>query len=156
MGKCFLALICLLLTAASAFAQTFTDPVPYCRAVGTIDKPDARYAGPKLPAWMAAKLGLEGSQGQMMEWRCAGGEVLACLYGANIPCYGKADTSRAPTSAIAEFCRQNPGSDFVPMVVTGHDTVVSWACQGSDPVVTSVGEVDSQGYARAYWQAVSP
>src|SRR5262249_57232029 len=47
-----------LLTASPALAQSFTDPVPYCRAVGTIDEPDARYGGPKLPGWMAAQLGL--------------------------------------------------------------------------------------------------
>ena len=27
-------------------AQTYSAPVSYCKAVGTIDEPDARYAGP--------------------------------------------------------------------------------------------------------------
>lgn len=70
-----------------------------------------------------------------MEWRCAKGAVLACVYGANIPCDSKANTSRKPTSAITDYCKQNPDSTFVPMVVTGHSTTVSWACHGAVPVV---------------------
>ena len=53
-------------------------------------------------------------------------------------------------------CRENPGSDFVPMYVTGHETVVSWACRGTDPAVTNVGAVDAQGYAKAFWEQVAP
>jgi hypothetical protein len=141
---------------APAFGASFADPVPYCRTVGTIDRPDARYAGPKLPEWMAAKLHLAPDEARLMEWRCAHGAVLACLYGANIPCDAKADTRRTPTPAIAQFCRDNPDAAFVPMVVTGHETVVSWACRGARPAVTAVGAVDAEGYAKAYWQRVAP
>jgi hypothetical protein len=42
------------------------------------------------------------------------------------------------------------------MVVTGHETVVSWACQAGEPAVTKVQAVDDQGYARAYWRSVTP
>jgi hypothetical protein len=146
----------MLLTTAPALAQDFTDPVPYCAAVGTIDKPDQRYQGPKLPDWMAAKLHLAPDQGKFMEWRCAQGAVLACLYGANIPCDSKAETSQVPSAAISDYCRQNPGTSFVPMYVTGHATVVSWACQGADPVVISVGAVDAEGYAKDFWHPVAP
>ena len=137
-------------------AQKFSDPVSYCRAVGTVDKPDARYIGPKLPSWMAEKLNLKPDQSKMMEWRCANGLVLACLYGANIPCGSKAMTSQKPTQAIIDYCRQNPDSQFVPMVVTGHETTVSWACHGPRPVVIRTSAVDAQGYAKQYWHEVSP
>src|ERR1700760_1768486 len=70
------------LSTLPTFARTFTDPVAYCKAVGTSDKPDSRYTGPKLPAWMATKLHLQPDQPKMVEWRCANGAVLACLYGA--------------------------------------------------------------------------
>jgi len=156
MKEWFAALLLTCLAASAAAAQSYSDPAAYCAAVGTIDKPDQRYVGPKLPDWMAAKLHLAPDQATFMEWRCADGAVLACLYGANIPCASKADTSRTPTPGIADYCRQNPGSDFVPMYVTGHDTVVSWACHGADPVVTDVGAVDAQGYAKAYWEKVAP
>jgi hypothetical protein len=139
-----------------AVAESYTDPVAYCRAVRTIDRPDARYGGPKLPAWMAEKLHLDPSQVKLMEWRCARGAVLTCLYGANIPCDAKADTSRTPTPAIAAFCRENPNATFVPMVVTGHETVVSWACKDGQPLPTKVGAVDAEGYAKAYWRRVAP
>lgn len=146
----------LLSSAAPAFAASYTDPVAYCRAVGTIDVPDARYSGPKLPAWMAAKLRLDRSEGDRMRWRCAHGAVLACLYGANIPCDAKADTSRKPTPAIAEFCRGHSDADFVPLVVTGHETVVSWACRSGLPLPAKVGAVDAEGYAAAYWRRIAP
>jgi hypothetical protein len=149
---------CLLMIVAipSALSRSYDDPVAYCRAVGTIDKPAAPYAGPKLPGWMATALDLQPDQGDRMEWRCAHGRVLACLYGANIPCAAKAVTRRRPTVAITGFCRDNPDATFVPMVVTGHETVVSWACHDKRPVVTSVGAVDREGYAAAYWRKVAP
>jgi hypothetical protein len=137
-------------------AQTYSDPVPYCKAVGTIDKPDARYVGPKLPAWMAEKLNMQPDQAKLMEWRCANGVVLACQYGANIPCDSKAMTSKEPTQAIIDYCRQNADSQFVPMYVTGHDTSVSWGCHGSRPVVIRSARVDAQGYQEDFWQKVSP
>jgi hypothetical protein len=153
--KCVLTALALAATMP-AFAQTFTDPVPYCKAVGTLDKPDARYAGPKLPAWMAEKLHLQSNEERMMEWRCANKAVLACLYGANIPCGSKAKTSRKPTPAIVDYCRQNPNSAFVPTVVTGHESAVSWACHRNVPVVTRSAAVDAQGYQKDFWTVVSP
>ena len=146
----------LILVAAPSLAQTYADPVAYCKAVGTIDKPDSRYTGPKLPAWMAKDLNLKPDQGKLMEWRCANGAVLACVYGANLPCDSKANASQKPTTAIAKYCQQNPDSKFVPMYVTGHATTVSWACHGSNPVVIRTAPVDAQGYAKAYWKPVSP
>jgi hypothetical protein len=82
----------MLLATLPAFAQAFTNPVAYCKAEGTIDRPDSRYTGPKLPAWMARDLNLKPGQSKLMEWRCANGTVLACVYGANIPCDSKANT----------------------------------------------------------------
>ena len=154
--KWFLLPALFILAISSGLAQTFADPVPYCRAVGTIDKPDARYTGPKLPAWMAEKLNLKPDQGKLMEWRCADGQVLACLYGANIPCSSKAITSKKPTRAVVDYCRQNPDSQFVPMYVTGHETSLSWACHGPRPVIIQSEAVDAQGYVKRYWQPVSP
>jgi hypothetical protein len=154
--KMLLSVVILVVSVSPAFAQTYSDPVPYCKAVGTIDKPDARYSGPKLPAWMAKALNMQPDQGKLMEWRCAKGAVLACQYGANIPCDSKAVTSQKPTQAIIEYCRQNSGSDFVPMYVTGHDSAVSWACKGTAPAVIHSASVDAQGYQASYWQKVSP
>ena len=156
MRRCLLSCLAAALgaLAAPAFAQGFADPVAYCKAVGTIDRPDARYAGPTSPGWIAAALKLP--DGMPFAWRCAGGAVLACAYGANIPCDSKARTSRVPTGPIRDYCRQNPNSDGVPMVVTGHDTVIAWRCDGTHPAVAGADKVDAQGYAAAYWTKVAP
>lgn len=137
-------------------AQSYSGPVPYCRAIGTIDKPDSRYTGPKLPRWMARKLNLTPGDADKMEWRCANGAVLACLYGANIPCDSKANSSAQPTAAVSDYCRENPDASFIPAVVTGHETNVSWACRRGKPYVTGSAELDAQGYVKAYWQPVHP
>jgi hypothetical protein len=156
-SRMFLLAVIPVLWVSSALAQkTYSDPLPYCKAVGTIDKPDARYAGPKLPAWMAKKLNMQPDQGNLMAWRCADGAVLACQYGANIPCDAKPGTSHKPTQPIIDYCQQNPGSDFVPMVVTGHDTNLSWACHGSTPAVIHSAQIDAHGYVAKYWREVSP
>lgn len=146
----------MLLAISPGFAQSYSDPAAYCKAVGTIDKPDSRYTGPKLPAWMAKELNLKRSQGKFMEWRCADGAVLACVYGANIPCDAKANTSQTPTAAIVDYCKQNPDSTFVPMFVIGHETAISWACHSGNPVVINSAAVDAQGYQKSYWKRVSP
>jgi hypothetical protein len=152
----FLAIAMFTLWGTPAFAQPYRDPIAYCQAVGTINPPDTRYVGPKLPRWMARTLNLEPDQGSMMEWRCADGAVLACVYGANIPCDAKADTSQTPTQAITDYCRLNKNASYIPMVVTGHETAIKWACQGKKPVVIGVVPTDAQGYNSTYWQKVQP
>jgi hypothetical protein len=156
LAKLLLPVAILAALCSPAFAVTYSDPVPYCKAVGTIDKPDARYTGPKFPAWMAKDLKMSPDQGKMMEWRCANGAVLACQYGANIPCDSKADISQTPAQPIIDYCRQNPDSQFVPMYVTGHASAVSWACHGPRPEVLHSAQVDAQGYQSEYWHKVAP
>jgi hypothetical protein len=134
----------------------YRDPIAYCQAVGTIGKPDGRYSGPKLPVWMARDLNLKPRQGDMMEWRCANGAVMACVYGANIPCDSKANTSQTPTQAVTNYCKHNKNSSFVPKYVTGHESAVSWACHDATPVVIGVDPTDPQGYSSSYWHKVEP
>lgn len=146
----------LLFLSSPAKAQSYSSPVGYCKAVGTIDRPDNRYTGPKLPRWMARKLNLASSDEDKMEWRCANGAVLACVYGANIPCGTKANTNAQPTTPIRDYCHQNPNVSFVPAVVTGHETNISWACRSGRPLVTGSAALDAQGYVKAYWHPVAP
>jgi hypothetical protein len=84
-------------------------------------------------------------------YRCAGGRLLACVVGANLP-YGKADVRRRLPGAD-DYCRQNPGSTFIPMAVTGHDTIYAWRCAGASaapgrPVV----RLDGQGFVARTWK----
>ena len=104
--------------APGAAEQRFDDPFAYCAAVGTIDAPDARYAGPAMPDAIArrpqdgpghARRTRRPSRSATHSiWRCMAGKVYACTFGANLPCQEKADTSRSPTSAMTAFCRDEP------------------------------------------------
>ena len=144
----------------------FTDPFAYCTAVGTMDTPDARYAGPKTPDAVVNGLRkvLETPDDVPMEpfvagtfWRCMDGAVWACFVGANLPCTTKADTSRTPTPDMADFCTANPNSDFIPAYVTGRATVYEWRCTNDAPeIVKQLVEPDAQGFWSNIWYEISP
>lgn len=151
--------------AADAPAATYADPAPYCASVRTLDKPDARYTGPAVPDWVgrALKKATHASADAPLElfkhaeWRCADGHVLACAYGANIPCDSKADTSRKPARGAEEFCREQPEAAVVPAMATGHATVYAWRCRAGRPeIARQVLKVDRQGFAASFWHRVSP
>ena len=151
---------------APATAQTFDDPFAYCAAVGAIDAPDGRYAGPKMPDAIAH--GLKSALGMPEDapleplrenatWRCMAGRVYACAFGANLPCAEKADTSRSPTSAMGAFCRENPAADAIPMVVTGRATVYAWRCADGAPAIErQITEPDARGYLANVWHEIAP
>ena len=153
--------------SATSLSATFTDPFAYCAAVGTIDAPDARYAGPKVPDGVIEGFkkaaGLEASTApsdvfkKATIWRCMEGKVYACNFGANLPCDSKANTDKAPTEAMASYCAANPNSDFIPMSVTGHDTIYSWRCALDKPqLLEQIGSVDARGYVAQIWYAIEP
>ncbi len=84
-------------------------------------------------------------------YRCADGDVLLCNVGANLPC-GKANTSEV-LPAATQWCEAHENSDFIPMAVTGHDTIYNWRCIGriarpGDPV----GKIDARGFFVEYWK----
>jgi hypothetical protein len=147
--------------AADAAAQTYDDPFAYCRAVGTIDAPDARWKGPAVPKSIAAGLAAAfdlppGAPIAPFErgtsWRCMNGAVYACNVGANLPCSEKADPSRTPTSAMRDFCRDQPSSDFIPAYVTGRATVYEWRCRDGAPEAgRQIGAADARGYVADVW-----
>ena len=144
--------------------ERFEDPFVYCAAVGTIDAPDARYAGPTMPEAVArglrAALGMPESAplrlfGRHAIWRCMAGKVYACTFGANLPCGAKADTSTSPTPAMIGFCRENPGADAIPMVVTGRATVYAWSCAGAIPAIErQLAAPDARGFLANIWYEI--
>jgi hypothetical protein len=154
-------------TAATPAATTYKDPFSYCASVGTIDAPDARYTGKPAPEAVikgylkAAGLNYQTEYSEMYQrmtiWRCMNGQVLACNFGANLPCDSKADTNKTPTQAMADFCKENPGSDFIPMSVTGHETIYSWHCIKEAPeLLDQISQVDAAGYLANIWYTVQP
>ena len=144
----------------------FTDPFAYCAAVGTIDEPNSRYAGPKVPELVARGLmkAFGAPAAAPVEpflhntfWRCMGGVVYACTVGANLPCQERADVSRAPTESMVNFCRNNPQAEVIPAVVTGRTTVYEWTCTNGRPeVARQFAHPDARGFLSNIWYAISP
>ena len=155
-------------TVPPAVAVTrFTDPFAYCAAVGTLDSPDARYTGTLIPDAVingfkqAAGLSVSTEPLDVFRkttvWRCMEGKVFACNFGANLPCDSKADTNRTPSPEMADYCKANPGADFIPMSVTGHASVYSWHCVKNAPeVLDQIGQVDAAGYLAQIWYEIQP
>lgn len=146
-------------------AATFSDPFAYCAAVGTIDQPDARYTGEKVPDTVIQgyikSAGLKDTTEPMDTfkqttiWRCMDQKVYACNFGANLPCDSKANTSKTPTQAMADYCKENQDSEFIPMAVTGHDTIYSWHCvKGTPELLDQIGKVDAAGYLEQIWYPI--
>jgi hypothetical protein len=141
--------------------KTFNDPFSYCKCAGTIDTPDKKYQGERIPESMISsikkKMGLTDDVTtdyirDTTTWRCMDGKVLICMTGANLPCLEKADTRRIPTEAMNDFCKANPDLEYIPAVVTGRSTVYEWRCSGTKPVVVKqVSIPDKQGYRSDIW-----
>jgi hypothetical protein len=85
--------------------------------------------------------------------RCVGAQLMGCYIGANIPCF-KANTRRTLPGATA-WCRDNPGSKFIPMSATGHDTIYDWSCKGRSAVAgKAISTVDPKGYIAESWKEI--
>lgn len=162
------AIVPLTPTMNSVAAQkTYSDPFAYCAAVGTIDTPDARYAGPQMSEEIVngykTAAGLETSTEPMEMfmkttiWRCMDNQVYACNFGANLPCDSKANIDKTPSPAMEEYCKANPDSEFITMSETGHETIYSWHCTKDIPeVLDQIGEVDAAGFLAQIWYPIHP
>jgi hypothetical protein len=145
--------------------ETYADPFSFCTAAGTIDKPDARYTGEQVPDTIIQgyikSAGLQNSTEPSDQfkkstiWRCMDGSVYACNFGANLPCDSQANTDKNPTQAMADFCKENANSDFIPMAVTGHTTIYSWRCNNDKPEVDKqINHADSSGFIAEIWYKI--
>jgi hypothetical protein len=144
---------------------SYSDPFAYCAAVGSIDSPDARYSGSKLPDAIIQGMIQQGFLPAAMPaesqkhtaWRCMDHNVWVCNYGVNIPCLEKADLSQVPTSAMEDYCKMNPTVEGIPAYITGRVTIYSWNCKEGKPgMVGQIMAVDPQGYPSAYWHELAP
>jgi hypothetical protein len=154
--------------ASAETAAAFNDPVSYCKTVGAIDTPDAKYKGPAVPDWMVAALytpqeiKAQKSSGidpkRAVVWRCMGVVVWACVQG-NSPICGKANQSKIPTSAMREFCAGQPNAEVIPLSVIGHENpmIYDWACKGKEPAAAcQILKVDARGYPSELWKKIGP
>jgi hypothetical protein len=144
----------------------FSDPFAYCAALGTIDAPDSRYTGPKVPDVIPQ--GLKKAFGAPADaplapflrntyWRCMDGQVYACTVGANLPCQKRADVSCKPTEGMTDFCKENPNAEVIPAVATPRATVYAWKCANGVPeVVRQFAYPDARGFLSNIWYAIRP
>jgi putative hemolysin len=144
---------------------SYSDPFAYCAAVGTIDTPDERYNGPKMPDSVIQAMIRQGIVSadtppefqQNAVWRCMNNSVWVCHFGATLPCLEKADTTQVPTSGMEDYCETNPTADSIPAAVTGRATVYQWGCKdGSPTVVKRLCKTDPQGYLADFWYGLTP
>ncbi|HEX2449479.1 MAG TPA: hypothetical protein VHK26_15080 [Methyloceanibacter sp.] len=151
-----------------AAEASFNDVTAYCKAVGDVDAPDAKYPGPKVPDWMVIALytpdeikaqtasGIDPAHA--IVWRCMGGAVYGCVQG-NAPICGKANQDKTPTKAMREFCASQPNADVIPLVVIGHENpmIYDWSCKGKEPTITKqIFKVDAQGFPVELWKEIAP
>jgi hypothetical protein len=144
---------------------SFTDPFAYCAAAGTVDAPDGRYAGEKMPDSIVRgmiRLGITSANAppeirRNAVWRCMNSHVRVCHFGANIPCLEKADTSQSPPAGMKAFCAENPATDTIPAAATGRATVFQWRCTSGKPeAVKRIFRSDQQGYFADFWHELTP
>lgn len=145
--------------------SSYNDPFAYCSAVGTIDMPDGRYTGPRMPDSILQAMIRQGIVAtdaprefqQNAVWRCMNNSVWVCHFGANLPCMEKADTAQVPGPGVQDYCRTNPRADSIPAAVTGRATVYEWGCKDGKPeVIRQLFKSDPQGYLADFWYELAP
>jgi len=142
-----------------AGARNFTNLFDYCAAVGTIDRPDSRFAGPYPTRGAAAAFSIDPAaiRDGAFAWRCMGGAVFACAQ-LNSPICGKADTAATPTPAMTAYCRANPTSEVIPLVVMGHEhpSAYDWTCREGRAIPgRRLFTPDPRGYPPDLWRKLS-
>ena len=138
---------------AAALSWHATPAARLCGRLGTSDRLRAIPAA-LVPAAMRI-FGLGSMPTAQVErstvFRCFDHRVLLCNDGANLTC-GKANTGRNLPAASA-WCVRHPGSSFIPMYLTGHDTIYRWRCVGARATTGAPRlRVDARGFIASHWR----
>jgi hypothetical protein len=122
------------------------DPFKYCAAVNTVDAPDARFAGPPVPAVIVAALP-GGTAIDQIHWRCSSQSVYVC--NAN---HGAACDLTPTVDTMVAFCAIHPNTESIP-APNGF-----WSCNGKRPAIPADQQwpVDARGYYPGAWARVPP
>ena len=149
------ALLLSAIAVASIAAAHAEPPAAMCARIGTDDtlRPIPEGLVPAVNAAfgtaMPARVAVDTTV-----FRCAGGHVLACTVGANLPC-GRANTSRTPGAGMLAWCRAHADADFIPAFATGHDTIFAWRCVAGAPQISrQVDDVDARGFVAQFWKVL--
>ncbi|MBV9749227.1 MAG: hypothetical protein JO157_10460 [Acetobacteraceae bacterium] len=138
----------------AARAQDAAQPTSFCGSVGVDDT--LRPIPASLVPAAARLFSLRAPASYVQRttvFRCMDGTVLVCNTGANLPCE-KANTNRDLPGAI-QYCSEHPDSSFIPMFVTGHNTIYRWRCEGTTADAGEpVERVDTRGFVARLWKPV--
>src|SRR5580698_8383859 len=129
-----------------SIAGALAAPAPQAYCAKAINDDELRGAPHSLAPAIKQLFHISGAYAaQTTRYRCAGGTVMLCNEGANLPC-GKANLSKHLPGATA-WCKDNPTTGFVPMVATGHDTIYDWRCvTGVATPGAPVRKIDARGF----------
>jgi hypothetical protein len=136
------------LDPATLPVDRWSDPFAYCAALGTVDFPDHRYAGPMVTEAIASALRVPASSPpDRVKWRCVDGAVLGCASFRGPSC--------APTPSVTEmleYCAQNPNA--VDLVAPNG----TWFCNETEPQIPpgQSWPVDARGFLPGAWVEIAP
>ncbi len=138
------------LTLSAAGVSAAPAPQTYCAKV--VNDDELRGAPHSLAPAIKQIFHIGGAYAaQTTRYRCAGGKVMLCNEGANLPC-GKANLSKHLPGATA-WCKDNPTTGFIPMAATGHDTIYDWRCvTGVATAGAPIRKIDARGFFADYWR----
>lgn len=148
-----IVVVAAVLAPALVHAAPVKPPVALCRSAGTDDR--LRPIPDSLVAAATQLFHLDAMPAEQVRhstyFRCFEHRVLVCNLGANLPC-GKANAARQLPAADT-WCAEHPDSGFIPMYVTGHDTIYDWRCQGSAAAIAKTRfTVDGRGFVAQFWK----
>jgi hypothetical protein len=86
-------------------------------------------------------------------YRCMDDRAYVCEIGNGFSCE-RPSTDRHNLGAN-RWCRENPGSDSVPMAASGHGTIYGWKCLGKRAVVDCTQRLDERGFRAEMWTLLS-
>jgi hypothetical protein len=138
--------------AGHAAPAAHENPRAFCAHVGTDD--ELRAPPLALAPVIQRAFNIRGAYAlKTTYFRCADGAVKICFVGANLPC-GKANTSRS-VPAVTRWCETHPDTEFIPLYVTGHNSLYSWHCIGAKAATGAPrGTLDDRGFFAEYWKTV--
>jgi hypothetical protein len=135
-------------------AAAFSDPAAYCAAVGTVDAPDARWAGDPSPAVIRARavatIGEVFVKGEVVQWRCDSGKVRWCVHYGTHYC-DQYDPSTVPSPQLVQYCAEHRETRLVPPGVSPWFSAWAWACRDGTPSTDGRVELDQRGFASGSW-----
>jgi len=143
------------LALGSVVAARAETPATFCARVGTDDRlqPILESLVPAVKSVFGTDMPVRTTMDTTV-FRCVDRHPMVCTAGDNLPC-GLANASRTPSAAMSQWCHDHRDATFIPVVVSGHDTIYFWRClDGGPQVARQTGQVDPRGFVAQYWKVL--